>query len=215
MGKRTEPIAEDKWNETSRGVDSINFQRTAHITWVSVLMAMVVVVLAEKIYTQMGQALAEGRLYLLLFVIASALIIIQYWVQTSWLTLISHSPIQIIRTGLTLLNGIAIYIICASVENPAGWFLAVGFFGIISCLSLLFGLRLKLIPDIFARSEYLLLGIVGSFTAVAFLASWHLTSTPGASTAWFWGAAAILMTTAYLWMQTRSMNKEKQESDIP
>jgi ABC-type phosphate/phosphonate transport system permease subunit len=43
-----EKIAEDEWIETSRGVDAINFQRNAHMTWISVLMAMVVVVLAEK-----------------------------------------------------------------------------------------------------------------------------------------------------------------------
>jgi len=213
--KQTEQSPDDKWIETARGVDSINFQRTAHITWISVLMAMVVVVLADKIYNRLGSALAQGRWYLLLFVIASGLIIIQTWVQTGWQTLISHSPITVVRTGLTLLNGLAIYFICASIENPASWFRAAGFFCIVSCFALVTGLRQKMIMVVFTKRIYLVTGVVGAYAGIAFLAAWHLTVQPVAWVAWFWGAIAILMMTVYLWLQSRSMKIERKARNIP
>ena len=206
---------EDKWIETSRGVDSINFQRSAHITWVSVLMAMVVFVLAEKTYDILGKILTSGRWYLLLYVIASGLIVIQTWVQMTWLTLLSHSPIQASRSGITLLMGIAIYIICVSVESPAIWFLAAGFFGIISCLSLINGMRQRLITGQVARSLYKFVAVIGISVCITFLAAWHLTIKPSALTAWFWGVIAIILMTNFLWLQSRNMKEERSDLDIP
>lgn len=208
-------IVEDEWIETSRGADAINFQRNAHMTWISVLMAMVVVVLAEKMSAILGQAWTQGRWYLLLYVISSGLIIVQSWVQINWLTLISRSPIQAVRTGLSLLNGIAIYFICASVENPADWFRAVGFFLIVSILQLITALRQRLIEGSLAKSLYNLVAAIGVCVGIVFLASWHLTVDTRAPVIWLWGVIATGLMTSYLWLQSRGMAEGRRDRDIP
>ncbi len=208
-------IAENEWIETSRGVDSINFQRNAHMTWISVLMAMVVVVLADKTYAILSQGLIQGRWYLLLYVIVSGLIVVQSWVQYTWLILTARSPIQPTRTGLSLANGITIYIICLSVENPVDWFRAVGFFVILTILALFYGLHLQAIPGLLAKSVRNLIAVLGVCVCITFLASWHLSVDTSAPVAWFWGVIAIGLMTSYLWLQSRGMAEARRLRNIP
>lgn len=73
-----------EWIETSRGLESINFQRSAQMTWWSIVMGLAIVVLAEKISAILGQISTQGHWYLFLYVISSCLIVILAWVKNAF-----------------------------------------------------------------------------------------------------------------------------------
>ena len=212
---KPENIAEDQWITTSRGVDSINFQRAAHMTWISVLMAMVVVVLADKTYSILGEVFTRGRWVLLLYVVASGLLVVQAWIQYTWLILITHSPIQPVRTGLSLLNGIAIYVICLSIEEPARWFIALSFFLLVSLTGLLVALRLHVLTDLLAKNIYYLIAALGVDLCITISASWHLSVNNSTPVVWFWGILCLGSQVFYLWLISRWMAEGRRYRNIP
>jgi hypothetical protein len=209
-----EKIAEQEWIETSRGVESINFQRSAQMTWWSIVMGLAIVVLAEKISAILDQISTQGHWYLFLYVISSGLIVILAWVKNAWGILIYSYPIRLLQTGITLIVGITIYLTCLAVDNPANWCLACGFVGIATILQMTTNLRTQALMDLPTKSTYQAVAVTGVVACGAFIASWHLTTYPSAPVAWLWGVIAAALLAANMWMQSRDMAEERRLRNI-
>lgn len=117
----TEPF-ENEWITTSRGSDGISYQRSAQITWWSILQGVAVGALVSKVPNIFTQVIEQGQWYLLLYTIASFLVIANVWGQMAWVILIARWQISALHTTLILLLGTTLSVACLQVDTPWYWY---------------------------------------------------------------------------------------------
>ena len=103
--------------------ESVYFQREAQVNFWTGLGGLAVAALLTQL-SALWQAVQASRGYLLLFLVASVLILATSWVQTSWGSLVLRWPISIVTTVLVLFQMLAQSVQCLLVTNPAGWLAA-------------------------------------------------------------------------------------------
>ncbi len=197
--------------------ESVYFQREAQVNFWTVLGGLAMAALL----TQLSPLLVElraGCWHLLLYLIASILVLASSWVQTAWGSLVMKWPISIFTTVTTLFGMLVQSIQCLLVTNPAGWLAATA--GVI-----FFAL---LVQVYFARSqawsvfpkEFIKRFRANNIAYVFFLllclggaAQLYLYPSLLAETAW--GVVVVVLAIAALVMQHKGMQQEKRALDIP
>ena len=141
------------------------------------------------------QQVQASRWQLILYFIASILLLINNWAQTSWGTLVLKWPISIPMLVPQFIGNFVMSIMCLLVTEPAGWMAAAG---------------LVIIPTLYIQFYFMRTGSWKHFSPsrireiksglvvyffwmlMAFAAAIHLYFVPAQSVEIFWGLVALL-----------------------
>ena len=74
---------ENDWISTSQGIEGVNFQRQAQITWWSVLISLAIAALVQKIPDVLENLPDGGAWLTLLYMLTTCMVVINAWVQTT------------------------------------------------------------------------------------------------------------------------------------
>jgi hypothetical protein len=118
---QAEPV-EKLW--TRRGVEDVYFQREAQLTWWSVLGGIAVAALLTRLESLPGE-FGAGRWYVVFYLLATCLAIINAWVQTAWGSLVLKWPISIPTSITIFIHGISLSVAALYITRPAIWYAAL------------------------------------------------------------------------------------------
>lgn len=207
--------AERDWIETSRGQEAASFQRSAQITWWSILMGLALAELARKIAEILIGIKEPGQWILLLYALAACLVVISAWVQNTWAILIYRLPIRIVHTGLSMLTGIAIFLACLFVDQPARWWLAMVFVLVSTVMSYIYHLRVHAQLELSSKRVWVTIAIYTGFILLSLAAYLSLLRLPGTLITASWGGIALVFTILSLAHQAGNMREERRVRNIP
>lgn len=108
----------------ARGLEDVYFQREAQITWWTILGGIAVGAVLTRLES-IPEALKAGEWYVLLYLLATLLIIINSWAQTTWGSLVLRWPISIPTAVIMFMGGIALSVAGLNISQPAVWFAAI------------------------------------------------------------------------------------------
>ncbi len=108
----------------SRGVEDVYFQREAQVTWWTILGGIAVGAVLTRLES-VPVAIRAGQWYVLIYLLATLLVIINSWVQTTWGSLVLRWPISIPTSLLIFFQGIAMSVAGLSINTPALWYSAI------------------------------------------------------------------------------------------
>jgi hypothetical protein len=202
---------------TSHGKEDVYFQREAQVNFWTVLGGLAMAALLTQL-SPLLQEIRASRWYLLLYLVASILVLANSWVQTSWGSLVLKWPISIVTTIIMLFQMLTQSIQCLLVTNPSGWLAATaglilfalfnqfyfeksGAWGIYSPESIK---QYK-----FVNGVYLFLMLI--CLAGAFQLYWY----PSHIAEMVWGLVALFFSIMSLYMQYKGMQMEKKKLGIP
>ncbi len=201
----------------THGAEDVYFQREAQVNFWTVLGGLAMAALLTQLSPLM-QELQKSRWYLLLYLVASILVLANSWVQTSWGSLVLKWPISITTTVIMLFQMLFHSIQCLLVTNPSGWLAATA--GIIlfalfnqfyfeksgawKVFSPVFIKRFKF--DNLVYSFFILLCLAGAFQMYLY---------PSQIAEMVWGFAVLFLSFMALYMQHKGMQQEKCELGIP
>jgi hypothetical protein len=189
--------------------ESVYFQREAQVNFWTVLGGLAMAALL----TQLSPLLKEmqaSRWYLLLYFVASVLILANSWVQTAWGSLAMKWPISIASTVIVLFQMLAEAIQCLLVTNG----------GILLCaltLQVWFavsGAWKVFLPATIKRFKFLI-GVYIFFLFLCLAAALELYLVPSRIAELVWGFVVIALSVVALYMQHKGMQGEKKELGIP
>lgn len=119
----TERQADEKlW--ASHGVEDVYFQREAQVTWWTILGGIAVGAILTRLES-IPAALKAGQWYVLLYLLATLLIIINSWVQTTWGSLVLRWPLSIPTAVFISIQGISMSVAGLNASKPALWYTAI------------------------------------------------------------------------------------------
>lgn len=200
-----------------RGVDDVYYQREAQVTWWTILGGIAVGALVTQVPGVISQIQA-GRWFLLLYFLATALVIVNSWVQTTWGTLVLRWPISTSFTLLGFLTGLSECILSLQVTKPYAWMFAVSAMILSSMLTHLYfrrsGAWTALSPTHVARLKKQI-WIYGVFCAGAFAGGLLLLRYPGQAHEILWGVITFSAAAFALWLQDEQMKFERMMFHIP
>jgi hypothetical protein len=107
-----------------RGPEDVYYQRESQTTWWTVLGGVAVAALLTRLETAWGLVIS-GNWHYLLYIIISALIILQAWLQISWGVLVIRWRISLAHTLWVYITGLALSFMSLSVTNLPLWWLAI------------------------------------------------------------------------------------------
>ncbi|HNR02136.1 MAG TPA: hypothetical protein PKK59_06360 [Anaerolineaceae bacterium] len=125
---------EHLWNR--HGLDDVYFQRDTFVTYLSILGGVSVGVLLTQ-FLPLIEQLKLSRWHLILYFVASLLLMISTWVMVSWLALTLKMQLRFHIVIPQFIQQFSLCVICLLVTNPAGWLAASSaflFFTLISNL---------------------------------------------------------------------------------
>jgi len=200
-----------------RGTEDVYFQREAQVNFWTVLGGLAMAALLTQLSPLLDE-LRQGRWYLVLYLVASILVIASSWVQTSWGSLVLKWPISIFTTVTTLFGMLVQSIQCLLVTYPPGWLAA--------CAGIIF---FALVVQVyFAKSgawqvfsptsikRFKFTNWIYLFVMLICLAgAFQLFRYPSQTGEMVWGFVALFFSVAALYMQNRGMQEEKKELGIP
>jgi hypothetical protein len=211
----TKNEAEKLWR--IHGEEDVSFQRQAQVTWWSVLGGVAVAALLTQL-EPMTAAVRNGKWYTTLFFVATCLIMINSWVQTSWATIVLRWPI-LISTSIGLFFGVVSLSLAAlNITRPAIWFTAIFFVAGFGVYNQLFFIKnrswVTLTPETEKRARstiklycfLLLLLLVGAILLFLY---------PSAIMEMFWALFALVVSIFALIWQDIGMKLEKKELGVP
>jgi len=202
---------------TRHGMEDVYFQREAQVNFWTVLGGLAMAALLTQL-SPLLQELRASRWYLLLYLVASILVLANSWVQTSWGSLAMKWPISIVTTIIMLFQMLAQSIQCLMVTNPSGWLAATA--GII-----LFALFNQLYFEIsgawevyspestkrykFTNAVYFILMLI------CLAGAFQLYRYPSHIAELVWGFVVVFLSIMALFMQYTVMQVEKKMLGIP
>lgn len=201
----------------ARGVEDVYFQREAQVTWWTILGGIAVGALLTRLES-IPEALRVGKWYVILYLLATLLVIINSWVQTAWGSLVLRWPLSIPTAVFISIQGISMSIAGLSVFRPVLWYTAISVVLITAILNQLtfskthawenlpeelvkrakMGIRIYCFICIFTIVSGFLLGFVASQTLEL-----------------IWGVIALLVSILALAWQHIGMTAEKRMMGIP
>jgi len=200
-----------------RGVEDVYYQREAQVSLWTVLGGIAVGALLTQLSAVISQAQA-GRWSVVLYFLATALIIVLSWVQTTWGTLVLKWPISIGSALLGFSGGFAQSILSLQVANPAGWMFATCLVALDSVLGQVYfaksGAWAGFSPAYTAQLRRMV-WTHGAFGGVALAAGLLLARYPGRLHEILWGLVALSMVVVALWLQDQGMKAERAALHIP
>jgi hypothetical protein len=206
---------ENEWISTSQGIEGVNFQRQAQITWWSVLIGLAIAALVQKI-PEVLESLPDGSAWLiLLYMLTTCMVVINAWVQTTWAFLIYNLPIRLLYSGLLLSSGVATILICLYVDHPVYWWRASIFLVLAAVANYIYNLRVRALLDLPTKGVSQTIAIYLGYMILALVASTHLSMDPRTAVSVFWGLVAFLAAVSSLWIQARNMKEERRLRNIP
>ena len=222
MTKAKEKVKKEKRESldtiwVKRGVDSVYFQRESQVAWWTILGGIAVAALLTEAENVFAAAMNQ-RWQLILFFSASALLIVNAWVQMAWTSLILKLPISMPTTLLYFVQGFLLSLISLQVTNPPIW-AALGTILIIWVIltQLYFkrigawvgfpeSIKTRVMFGVRVYSLFIIMGIGGFINLY-----WY----PSREAETVWGIIALLNSIAALVMQHFGMKAEKQALGIP
>lgn len=217
-GEAVSPVTEEHPEKlwAARGKEDVFFQREAQVTWWSVLGGIAVAALLTEL-DALPPAFRSGRWYVLLYFLATCLVIINSWVQTVWGSLVLKWPISIHTSASMFFQGLLMSVGALNITKPAIWYAAMT--GVI--LTNLFN------QLIFSRSSgwiafpaemvnqartnnriYTAMAVFGAVSGV------YLALRPGIGVEMVLGIVAVLISIFALIREHVGMNEEKQRMGI-
>lgn len=200
-----------------RGVEDVYYQREAQVTWWTVLGGIAVGALLTQLRDVIAQAQA-GRWSLVLYFLATALIIALSWVQTTWGTLVLKWPISIASALLGFFTGFAQSILSLQVTTPSAWMFAACLVALGSVLAQVYFTKSGAWAAFGPAYAAQLRGVAwthGAFGGIALAAGLALFRYPGRLHEMLWGLVALSMAAVALWLQDQGMKSEKAALGIP
>jgi hypothetical protein len=110
------------WNQ--RGIEDVYYQRDSCTTWWTILGGVAVAALLTRLET-VWVAVLSGDWFYLLYVAATALIILLAWLQVSWGALVVRWRISLDNVLWIYLSCLSLSFVSLSVANIPVWWLAV------------------------------------------------------------------------------------------
>lgn len=201
----------------THGAEDVYFQREAQVNFWTVLGGLAMAALLTQLSPLM-EAIQQSRWYLLLYLLASILVLANSWVQTSWGSLVLKWPISIATTVIMLFQMLFHSIQCLLVTNPPGWLAATAGVILFALLNQLYfgisGAWKVFSPESLKRFKFD--NIVYSFLILLCLAgAFQLYRYPSRIAEMVWGFVVFFFSIMALFMQYKGMQQEKLELGIP
>jgi len=211
----TDPPPSNPW--LVRGIEDVYYQREVQVTWWTVLGAIAVGALVTQLSAVLAQARA-GRWSLVLYFLATALIIANSWLQTAWAPLVVRQPLSVPWALLGFLSDFVLCITSLQVTNPPGWILAVSLLVAEAVPMQLYlaksGAWAGFTPTHTAKLRGVI-RIYAGFAGVTLIGGLLLVRYPGLLHETVWGVVALLGAVAALWLQDQGMKTERAALGIP
>ncbi len=200
----------------ARGVEDVSFQRQAQVTWWTVLGGIAIGALLTQVES-LFLAIEEGQWYYGLYFLASCLIVINSWVQTTWGSLVLRWQISIPTVLILFMSGLSLSLASLNIMRPLTWFAAVLAVVLASILMqytfMRSGSQVTLPPEAVRRVRMGLF-IYLVFAGVIAAAYLHLRLSPSPATETTWGVFAFLASIFALVWQHLGMKAERQRMGI-
>lgn len=211
--KNTHTSATDTYNQwllSSTGEKSVDFQKSAQITWWSILQGLSIVALAEKSTVITSEINQQGHWYLLLYAITSLMIIVIGWVQMAWAILIYRWPIKLLHTTLVSLLGLSTYLVCFYVHEPVNWMISMIFLLLSAIMIYIYNIKYRTMINLPLKITWITIGAYAVFVLITILASYHLYATSDGVTFTVWGFVYVIFVSLAWGLQAYNMNEEQQ-----
>ncbi len=201
----------------ARGIEDVYYQREAQVTWWTILGGIAVGALVTQLADVISQVQA-GRWWLVLYFVATALIISLSWVQTTWGTLVVRWPISVVTALLSFFGGMSQSILSLQVTKPSAWLVAAFMVALTSVLYQTYfqasGAWVAFGPEYAARLKSVV-WMHGAFGGAALAGALLLRRYPGPTHEMLWGFFALSVMLAATWLQDRGMKMERSMLHIP
>lgn len=116
-----------------RGGEDVAYQRQAQVTWWTLLGGIAAAALLTQV-EPLITAIQSGRWYYLLYFLATALVIVNSWVQIAWGALVLKWPIAVPSSICIFMGGLSLSLAAINISRPGLWFAALAFVLIFSQL---------------------------------------------------------------------------------
>jgi hypothetical protein len=199
------------------GMEDVYFQREAQVNFWTVMGGLQIGVLL----TQTGalwEQLQAGRWYLVLYLLASLLIIALMWASTAWGSLVLKWTVNIPNIITGFFGNFAMAIACLLIVNPAGWFLSLAIAATGNWLHQFLFYRLGAWGHFSAETKKQLkinLWVYGLWPLICFAGAIQLFVASSAIAETVWGAIVLIVVINALFRQHHGMERERKELGIP
>jgi hypothetical protein len=203
------------WIRSARGESGIAYQRSAQITWWSILQGAAVAELVRQIPNIVDEITTSSHWYLLIYLLTSFMIVVNAWVQMAWAILISRWEINVLHTALILILGVSVSVTCTFVDQPQYWYPSAALL-ILSAISVyVYNLNNKTQLGLSEkRVKKIILKYVGFFI-LSVSASAHILISRKRFPHIVWGFVFLLATVWSLMMQCKQMKYERSQRHVP
>ena len=202
---------------TKHGDEDVSFQREAQVNFWTVLGGLAMAALLTRLSPLM-QELHKSRWYLLLYLVASILILANSWVQTSWGSLVMKWPISIATTIIMLFQMLIQSIQCLLITNPSGWLLATAGLILFALFNQIYfeksGAWVVYSPESIKRYKFTN-GIYLVLMLICMAGAFQLYLYPNSIAEMVWGFVSLFFSIMALYMQHQGMQIEKKKLGIP
>jgi hypothetical protein len=195
-----------------RGPEDVYYQRESCTTWWTVLGGVAVAALLTRLETVWGLVIS-GDWYYLLYVAATALVILQAWMSISWGALVVRWRISLATTLIVYLSGLVLSFLSLSVSNIPVWWLALAVLVLISISNQLYSYRSGAwvtLPEIAQQRVLKGLWIYVIFVVVSLAGFVLLSLYPIESLEAGFGVIGLLSSVVALIQQNAGMNYERE-----
>jgi hypothetical protein len=201
----------------THGAEDVNFQREAQVNFWTVLGGLAMAALLTQLSSLLLE-LQKSRWYLLLYLVASILVLANSWVQTSWGSLVMKWPISIATTIIMLFQMLVQSIQCLLVTNPSGWLAATAGLILFALLNQLYfeksGAWVIYSPESIKRYKFTN-GVYLCLMLICLGGAFQLYRFPSRIAELVWGLIVVFFSIMALYMQHNSMEDEKKKLGIP
>jgi hypothetical protein len=201
----------------AHGLDAVYFQREAQVNFWTVLGGLAMAALLTQL-SPLVQEIQKSRWYLLLYLVASILVLANSWVQTSWGSLVLKWPISIATTVIMLFQMLVESIQCLLVTNPSGWLAATAGLIFFSLANQVYfeksGAWKVFSTESIKRFKFTNL-VYLALMVICLAGSYQLYRFPSRIAEILWGFIVVFFSILALFMEQRGMRQEKRELGIP
>ncbi len=199
------------------GIEDVNFQRAAQVNFWTVLGGLAMAALLTQL-SPLLQEIQKSRWYLLLYLVASILILANSWVQTSWGSLVLKWSISIVTTVIGLFQMLFHSIQCLLVTNPSGWLAASSGIILFSLFSQYYFEKSggwKVFSPAYIKRFKFNNGVYWFLMFLCLAGAFQLYRYPSRIAEMVWGFVVFFLSIMALYMQYKGMQQEKRELGIP
>jgi hypothetical protein len=202
---------------THRGTEDVYYQRESCTTWWTILGGVAVAALLTRLETVWGLVLS-GDWYYLLYVVATALVILLAWLQVSWGALVVRWRISLDNVMWIYLSGLSLSFVSLSVSNIPIWWLALTVLVVVSIANQLYFHRSGAwvtFPKVAIQRILKGLWIYAIFTGITLAGFISISLYPIKPLEIGFGIVALLGSLVALLQQNADMNYERTLYKIP